>query len=85
MEAGVSMCMACEEMELFYAYLDEVEAGRAKAEPWLAEALGFDPAQPAADPSAADAAPSSPTSGDSTKSRPGKPGLKPGFSCDDPE
>jgi len=28
------MCMACEEMDLFYAYLDAVEEAKRKAQPW---------------------------------------------------
>ena len=28
------MCMACEEMQLFYAYLDSVEEAKRKAQPW---------------------------------------------------
>ena len=31
------MCMACEEMELFYAYLDAVEEAKRKAQPWECE------------------------------------------------
>ena len=30
------MCMACEEMQLFYAYLDQVEEAKRKAQPWSA-------------------------------------------------
>src|SRR3982751_4052208 len=31
------MCMACEEMDLFYAYLDAVEEAKRKAQPWQSE------------------------------------------------
>jgi hypothetical protein len=31
------MCMACEEMQLFYAYLDSVEEAKRKAQPWQCE------------------------------------------------
>lgn len=31
------MCMACEEMQLFYAYLDAVEEAKRKAQPWECE------------------------------------------------
>ena len=31
------MCMACEEMQLFYAYLDQVEEAKRKAQPWECE------------------------------------------------
>ena len=31
------MCMACEEMQLFYAYLDAVEEAKRKAQPWQCE------------------------------------------------
>ncbi len=50
------MCMACEEMQLFYAYLDAVEEAKRKAQPWECEVTlipqGDDAAaaQPAAKP-----------------------------------
>ena len=31
------MCMACEEMQLYYAYLDAVEEAKRKAQPWECE------------------------------------------------
>ena len=31
------MCQACEEMQLFYAYLDAVEEAKRKAQPWECE------------------------------------------------
>jgi len=72
------MCMACEEMQLFYAYLDEVEEEKRKEQPWLCEvtvipqdgsAVGAEPAV-----QAASAVPSAPAGG-----------AKAGFVCDDPE
>jgi hypothetical protein len=63
--------MACEEMQLFYAYLDEIEEEKRKAQPWLCEVTvipqGEDTA--AAQP-AVQAAPAV--------------GAKAGFVCDDP-
>lgn len=62
------MCMACEEMQLYYAYLDEVEEAKRKAQPWECEVTVLPqdgetpPAQAAAKPAAA----------------------KSGFACDDP-
>ena len=35
------MCMACEEMQLFYAYLDAVEDAKRKAQPWQCEVTVF--------------------------------------------
>jgi hypothetical protein len=36
------MCMACEEMQLYYAYLDAVEAEeKRKAQPWQCEVTLF--------------------------------------------
>jgi hypothetical protein len=67
------MCMACQEMELFYAYLDAIEEEKRKAQPWQCEVTIVAPAD-------ADAAPAStPVAGQSAL-RP-----KPGFVCDDPE
>ena len=31
------MCMACEEMSMFYAYLDAVEQAKRMAQPWECE------------------------------------------------
>jgi hypothetical protein len=66
------MCMACEEMQLFYAYLDQVEEAKRKAQPWECEVTVIpqnDAAPTAATPAAA------------------KPfnEIKSGFSCDEPE
>ena len=66
------MCMACQEMELYYAYLDAIEEEKRKAQPWQCEVTlipGRDdaPAEASAPAKAASAA------------------AKPGFVCDDPE
>ena len=66
------MCMACEEMQLFYAYLDQVEEAKRKAQPWQCEVTVIAPADDA--PAAAPAAAAKPAK--ATKS---------GFSCDEPE
>ena len=64
--------MACEEMDLFYAYLDAVEEAKRKAQPWECEVTVIpqgDEAPAAAVPAAAQAASD----------------AKSGFSCDEPE
>jgi hypothetical protein len=65
--------MACEEMQLFYAYLDAVEEAKRKAQPWECQVTVFpqDGEASAEAPAAKPAAPSQ---------RP-----KPEFSCDEPE
>ena len=69
------MCMACEEMQLFYAYLDAVEEAKRKAQPWQCEVTVITPEgeripavpeQPAAKAASAKASPS-------------------GFACDETE
>ena len=64
------MCMACQEMELYYAYLDAVEEAKRKAQPWQCEVTVI-PQD--------DAAPAKPTA-----PKPA-PGVKSGFACDAPE
>jgi len=69
------MCMACEEMQLFYAYLDAVEEAKRKAQPWECEVTLI----PQGDATAAPAAEAAP---------PAKAASKPansGFSCDETE
>ncbi len=70
------MCMACEEMQLFYAYLDAVEEAKKKAQPWECQVTVFPqdgepnvaaPAETAAQPA-------------NSSKRP-----KSDFSCDTPE
>jgi hypothetical protein len=63
------MCQACEEMDLFYAYLDAVEQAKRKAQPWECEVTLFPPGN---EPAAAPAANSGTV-------------IKAGFSCDEPE
>jgi len=65
------MCMACEEMQLFYAYLDAVEEAKRKAQPWQCEVTIIPQGNNA--PAVANSS--------STKPQP----AKPGFSCDEPE
>ena len=31
------MCMACEEMDLYYRYLDAIEEAKRRAQPWQCE------------------------------------------------
>jgi hypothetical protein len=68
------MCMACEEMDLFYAYLDAVEEAKRKAQPWQCEVTvipqGDEPV-PSAQAAPVQAAPVR--------------AVKSGFSCDEPE
>jgi hypothetical protein len=65
------MCMACEEMQLFYAYLDAVEEAKRKAQPWECEVTLI----PQGDETAAAPA---------TAAKPAKPANS-GFSCDETE
>jgi hypothetical protein len=61
--------MACEEMDLYYAYLDAVEEAKRKAQPWQCEVTLI----PQGDEAAANAS--------AVAAKP----AKPGFVCDDPE
>jgi hypothetical protein len=73
------MCMACEEMQLFYAYLDAVEEAKRKAQPWECEVTVFPQGDaPGADTATAKAAPPDTVA---------KPTKRPTsqFSCDEPE
>jgi hypothetical protein len=68
------MCMACEEMQLYYAYLDAVEAEeKRKTQPWQCEVTVIAPAD---EPPVATEPPSAAKAGAS---------AKPGFVCDTPE
>lgn len=81
------MCMACEEMQLFYAYLDAVEEAKKKAQPWECQVTVF----PQGDAPAAEA----PTASIAQPVKAAKPAKKPAknptkrpaseFSCDEPE
>ena len=64
------MCMACEERDLFYAYLDAVEEAKRKAQPWECEVTLI----PQGDQPAAATAAAKPVTDN-----------KSGFSCDEPE
>ena len=65
------MCQACEEMQLFYAYLDAIEEEKRKAQPWQCEVTIIPQGdEKAAAPSAKPAA---------------TPSAKSGFACDEPE
>jgi hypothetical protein len=72
--------MACEEMDMFYAYLDAVEQAKRMAQPWECEVtlIGDDgvpkPMSAPMSKPALDAA----TAGANL-------GTKPGFVCDEPE
>ena len=72
------MCMACEEMNMFYAYLDAVEQAKRMAQPWECEVTligddGVPRTVPASKPE-----PVAAIAG-------GNLGAKPGFVCDEPE
>lgn len=69
------MCMACEEMQLFYAYLDAVEDAKRKAQPWQCEVTVFPEEGGAITLPAADAAAAPMPAKNATA----------GFSCDEPE
>jgi hypothetical protein len=67
------MCQACEEMDLFYAYLDAVEEAKRKAQPWECEVTLI----PQGDEVSAAAIPAA-------SAKPPRD-IKSGFSCDEPE
>jgi hypothetical protein len=71
--------MACEEMQLFYAYLDEIEEQKRKAQPWLCEVTVL----PLDDDGGATAA--KPVVQAAPVTSPRVAGAKSGFVCDDPE
>lgn len=80
------MCMACEEMQLFYAYLDAVEEAKRKAQPWECQVTVFPQEDepvgeriPAASVGAAQPAKATKKATKSAK------GQKSDFSCDTPE
>lgn len=54
------MCMACEEMDMFYRYLDAMEEAKRRAQPWQCEVTLFPQGnEPVAAPAAAKPQPSS--------------------------
>jgi hypothetical protein len=65
--------MACQEMELYYAYLDALEEEKRKAQPWQCEVTVFAPADEPVAPAVA------------APARKATAQAKPGFVCDDPE
>ena len=75
------MCMACEEMQLYYAYLDAVEEAKRKAQPWQCEVTVIAPGDEAAAP----AKPKSSNAKSSKAKSSNAMAAKPGFVCDDPE
>ena len=83
------MCMACEEMQLYYAYLDAVEEAKRKAQPWQCEVTLIAQGDEATAPVAATSA--MPSKSKSSKPKSSKSNsaksmaAKPGFACDNPE
>ena len=63
------MCQACEEMQLFYAYLDAIEEAKRKAQPWECQVTVI--------PQEGEAVPS-------VETKP-PVATKSGFACDEPE
>lgn len=64
------MCMACEEMDMFYRYLDAIEEAKRRAQPWQCEVTTFpdgDNGKPA------------------EAATPAKPQASSPFKCDGPE
>lgn len=69
------MCMACEEMQLYYAYLDAVEEAKRKAQPWECEVTVIPQGDELAAASTAKVTPAPAA----------KSGAQSGFACDEPE
>jgi len=65
------MCMACEEMDMYYRYLDAIEEAKRLAQPWECEVTVFPQADDATPPAA-------------TPAPKAERGLSP-FKCDEPE
>ena len=77
--------MACEEMDLFYAYLDAVEEAKRKAQPWQCEVTVFPPADDAQATSAASQSETAAAKPAAVKQARAKRAAKPaaaGFVCD---
>ena len=68
--------MACEEMQLYYAYLDALEEAKRKAQPWECEVTVIPPAA-ATEPARAGAKPAVTVKSGAA--------AKPSFVCDEPE
>ena len=77
------MCMACQEMELYYAYLDAVEEQKRKAQPWQCEVTLIPDGDET--PPAIAANPASVRAPKPLPKPSPKPAAKSGFVCDDPE
>jgi len=75
--------MACEEMQLFYAYLDAVEEAKKKAQPWECQVTVF----PQGDAPAAEVSAASVTQPVKAAKPAKKSATRPAseFSCDEPE
>ena len=75
--------MACEEMQLYYAYLDAVEEEKRKSQPWQCEVTVIAPADEpiAAKPVAAKPVAAKPATAAARRAST----AKTGFACDDPE
>ena len=63
------MCMACEEMDIYYRYLDAIEVAKRRAQPWQCEVTVF--------PQGDDAKPAPAAPPKTTAASP--------FKCDEPE
>jgi hypothetical protein len=63
--------MACEEMDLYYRYLDAIEEAKRRAQPWQCEVTVF--------PQADEAAPTAPAPAPKAGQGPSP------FKCDEPE
>jgi len=72
------MCMACQEMDLYYAYLDALEAEKRKAQPWQCEVTIIPQPGEADAPAAAPAEPA-------VRKRPAAKARPASFACDNPE
>jgi hypothetical protein len=68
--------MACEEMQLYYAYLDSLEEAKRRAQPWQCEVTVVPPADDA-DPVPAVTKPAVAVKSGAA--------AKPSFVCDEPE
>ncbi len=73
------MCMACEEMNLYYAYLDAIEEAKRRAQPWQCEVTILPQADSAQDD--AQGRPAQPAKAVAAATDAGAAG----FACDDPE
>jgi hypothetical protein len=78
--------MACEEMQLYYAYLDAVEEAKRKAQPWQCEVTLIPDSDEADSKPAAKVRAKAANSPSSKSASSGKSAsASSGFVCDDPE